>query len=121
MFITTEDLSDFLNLFTDEEDAAQLETLIQAAEEYVRGFLIEPYKSCVAKVETDAEGATTITFETAGNDPQPVTMPEPIRHAVRLVASHLYEAREVVAIGPAIRQMPLGVAELIMPYRGFAF
>ncbi|MHB2165729.1 head-tail connector protein [Alsobacter sp. R-9] len=131
MIITTADLSVFLNLMPEgdaerfpETDDQYLDAIREAAEDYVRAFLAEPYRSAVGvvtNVGTETEPEFVLTFNTGGSDPQPFDMPEPIRHAVRLVGSHLYEAREVVTIGAPIREMPLGVAELLLPYRGFTF
>lgn len=44
------------------------------------------------------------------------TVPEPIRHAMRLLLGHLYENREAVVTGTIATELPLTVAALLNPY-----
>jgi len=46
-------------------------------------------------------------------------VPEPLRHAIRLLVAHWYENRGVAAES-GVQPMPAGVAALIAPYRGVA-
>lgn len=50
-------------------------------------------------------------YGSAGGD-----VPEPLRHALRLLLAHLYENREAVVIGTISSDLPLGVAALLNPY-----
>lgn len=44
-------------------------------------------------------------------------VPEPIRHALRLLTAHWYEVRNPVHIGSMATRVPETVSELLMPYR----
>jgi uncharacterized phiE125 gp8 family phage protein len=48
------------------------------------------------------------------------TVPEPLRHAIRLLVAHWYENRGVVAASGEIALLPQSVAALIAPYRVLA-
>ena len=47
-------------------------------------------------------------------------MPEPLRHAIRLLVAHWYENRGIVAGGGEVAVLPQSVAALIAPYRVLA-
>jgi uncharacterized phage protein (predicted DNA packaging) len=49
------------------------------------------------------------------------TIPEPLKEAVRQLASHLYENREASLIGVTAQELPFGVLDLLTPYRAWAF
>lgn len=53
---------------------------------------------------------------TAGYGDTPADVPEPLRHAIRLLAAHWYENRGVVA-ADARATIPSTVAALLVPYR----
>ena len=61
--------------------------------------------------------AVTIVY-VAGFGPAGALVPEAIKHAIRLLAAHLYENRE--ASSPiTVNQVPYGVEALLMPWRCF--
>jgi len=47
-------------------------------------------------------------------------VPEPLRHAIRLLVAHWYENRGIVAAGGEVAVLPQSVAALIAPYRVLA-
>jgi|YNPBryulayer2012_1023412.scaffolds.fasta_scaffold00014_81 uncharacterized phiE125 gp8 family phage protein len=67
-------------------------------------------------------GGVKISF-TAGYGSSGVSVPEPIRHAIRLLAGHYYENREAVLVerGANIMQLPMAVEALLSPYRVWIF
>lgn len=67
-------------------------------------------------------GAVKITFK-AGYGTSGDSLPEPIRHAIRLLCGHYYENREAVIIerGANIMQLPMAVDALLAPYRVWGF
>jgi uncharacterized phiE125 gp8 family phage protein len=74
----------------------------------------------------DVPDAVRVRF-TAGHDysdsppdsPEPEVVPEPIKQAILLLASHWYENRADAAVGAAAMPIPQGVYDLIAPYRQF--
>jgi hypothetical protein len=44
-------------------------------------------------------------------------VPEPIRHAVKLLVTHWFEHREPVVLGQLAQEVPATVAGLLLPYR----
>lgn len=81
-----------LNLTTTDDDVL-VQALIDAAELYIAPFVIWP------------------------QDP-----PEPaILQAIKLLVAHLYENREASLVGVSVEQLPIGVFDLITPYRDWAF
>jgi uncharacterized phiE125 gp8 family phage protein len=54
---------------------------------------------------------------TAGFGDAPEDVPEPIRHAVKLLVTHWYEHREPVVLGQLPQEVPATVAGLLLPYR----
>ena len=44
-------------------------------------------------------------------------VPEPIRHAIMMMAAHLYENREAVVVGTAATELPMAVHTILEPYR----
>lgn len=64
-----------------------------------------------------AAGGIEIDF-TAGFGATPQDVPEPIRHAVRLLVAHWYEHRDPIEIGAASTAIPAAVSELLQPYSG---
>lgn len=54
---------------------------------------------------------------TAGFGDEPDAVPQPIRQAMSLLVAHWYEHREAVATGERGARIPLGVTDLLAPYR----
>ena len=95
-FVTVADIKAHLNI-TEDTDDALLGDKIEAAEAWVASFTGADF--------TDAE-----TF--------PDGPPAPVKEAIRKFVADLYECRESNRDGIAA---PYGVAELLAPYRGWAF
>jgi hypothetical protein len=51
----------------------------------------------------------------------PTSVPPPIIEAIKLLAAHLYENREASLVGVTSEDLPLGLWDLITPYRAWAF
>lgn len=66
------------------------------------------------------EKDVTITFK-AGYGDAATSVPAPIKHAIKLLVSHLYEVREPVIVGGAIANVPLSIDSLLYPYRVWGF
>jgi uncharacterized phiE125 gp8 family phage protein len=62
----------------------------------------------VAGIEIDVE---------VGYGSGPANVPDPLRQAIKLLVSHWYENRGVIAVGQAVASFPIGVTALIAPYR----
>jgi uncharacterized phiE125 gp8 family phage protein len=62
----------------------------------------------VAGIEIDVE---------VGYGNAPSNAPEPLWQAIKLLVSHWYENRGVIAVGQTVAVLPLAVAALIAPYR----
>ena len=54
---------------------------------------------------------------TCGYGDAGANVPEPLRHAIRLLVAHWYENRGIVAAGGEVAVLPQSVAALIAPYR----
>ncbi len=54
---------------------------------------------------------------TAGYGDEADDVPEPIRHALKLLIAHWFENREPVVLGEAPQEVPATVASLLLPYR----
>lgn len=97
--ITVADLKAHLNITTDAEDAL-LPGKIEAAQECVEKFI-------GAELEDD--------------EAFPDGVPAPLKEAVRQLASHFYENREPILVGVNAQTLPLGVFDLVGPYRTWVF
>jgi len=64
--------------------------------------------------------AVEITY-VAGYGTQPEAVPEPVRHALKLLVGHWYNIREPVITGTIATPLPLTVAALLGPYRVLEF
>jgi uncharacterized phiE125 gp8 family phage protein len=53
----------------------------------------------------------------AGYGSSGLDVPQPLRHAIRLLVTHWYEHRSAVIMGDAATAAPLGWRELVAPYR----
>jgi uncharacterized phiE125 gp8 family phage protein len=71
---------------------------------------VKPYKVNAVKV------AFTAGYGSAGS-----SVPESIRTAMRLLLGLLYENREAVNIGNLVTELPIGVQNLLWPYRVMTF
>lgn len=65
---------------------------------------------------TRALDGIAITFQ-AGYGADGATVPAPLRHAVKLLVAHFFEAREPVSLDAGATDVPLTIAALIVPYR----
>lgn len=99
MQVSLDDLKQHLNLDGDADDAL-LTSKIAAAEAYVDAFL---------DVKLDEYEADSLP------------VPAPIIAAIMMVAAHLYENREATLVGVNGQILPLGVHELLSPYRRWVF
>lgn len=81
---------------TEATDDALLEGKIAAAEEWIGKFVGTPL---------------------AAFDPTP----EPLKEAVRQLVAHLYENREASIVAVSAELMPLGLFDLMAPYREYTF
>lgn len=61
-----------------------------------------------AGIELDIE----LGYGTAATD-----VPEPLRHAIRLLVAHWYENRGLAAIGGNVAMLPAGLGALVAPFR----
>jgi len=97
--ITVADAKAHMNI-TGEADDALIADKIAAAEAWIGQFI---------GTALDDAGAF------------PDGTPEPLKEATRQLVAHMYEQREAVLIGIASDEVPFGVADLIRPYRDWAF
>lgn len=93
MIVSAQELRDHLNL-TDQDSDDFLNGKIAAADAWVAAFTGE-----------------ALTEKS----------PAPLREAVLKLAGDLYENREGSLSGMTAQQLPFGVADLITPYRAWAF
>jgi uncharacterized phiE125 gp8 family phage protein len=54
---------------------------------------------------------------TAGYGDEASDVPDPLRHAIKLLVAHWFEQREPVVLGAAAQEVPATVAGLLLPYR----
>jgi uncharacterized phiE125 gp8 family phage protein len=71
------------------------------------------------EVADDPE-AITVTF-TAGYGDTPADVPEPIRHAIKLLVTDWFEKRSASMIVDGFSTLPTGVEEIITQYREWSF
>ena len=64
----------------------------------------------------DRADAVTVTY-VAGYGANAGDVPAPIRTAARLLVGHFYDNRESIIIGTIASMLPMGVAEVLAPYR----
>jgi hypothetical protein len=99
MIIEVEDAKAHMNVTSDDDDAL-IEAKIGAAEAWIGEF--------IGSALDDAE-----TF--------PNGCPEPVKEAVRQLTAHLYENREATIVGVTASDIPLGLFDLVAPYRRYVF
>jgi len=92
--VTLDKLKQHLNLTLDDDDALLTDKLA-AAKAWVASFTAS---------DVDADGT-----------------PEPINEAIRQLAAHLYENREISLIAVTASALPFGMLDLLSPYRAWAF
>lgn len=61
-------------------------------------------------------GSVTVEF-VAGYGAAADDVPEPIKHAMKMIISQLYEHREEVVLGSSVSQIPMASEYLLAPYR----
>lgn len=91
------------------------------SESYSVDVLSEPARlvlstSAVQMAQARALNAFEIAF-TAGYGDAADDVPEPIRHALKLLVAHWFEHREPVVLGQLPQEVPATVAGLLLPYR----
>ena len=97
--ITLDDIKSHLNVTIDADDTL-LAGKIAAAQQCVVNYV-------GAKLD-DAEEF-------------PDGTPAPLKEAVRQLAAHFYENREPILVGASAQIMPLGIFDLVGPYRNWVF
>ena len=68
----------------------------------------------------DDPEAITVTF-TAGYGDNPADVPEPIRHALKLLIADWYDKREASMAVNGLSEIPTGVEDIVTQYRNWAF
>lgn len=97
--LSVEDVKAHANITISEDDTL-LEGKIAAAEAWVGKF-----------IGTPLDDATAF----------PDGTPEPLKEAVRQLVAHLYENREASIVAVSAELMPLGLYDLMAPYREWSF
>ncbi len=57
----------------------------------------------------------------SGHGDNPEDLASPIIQALLLIVAHLYENREATSNGPALKELPMGARDLLLPYRNVRF
>jgi uncharacterized phiE125 gp8 family phage protein len=79
-----------------------------------RGVVVPAYGVSWPSVRWQLE-AVTVRF-VSGFGTQPGDVPQPIRHAITLLASHYFENREPVNVGNSVTAVPMSIASLLSDY-----
>lgn len=79
-----------------------------------RGVIVPAYGVSWPSVRWQLE-AITVKF-VAGFGTQPGEVPQPIRHAITLLAAHYFENREPVNVGNTVTPIPMSVSSLLADY-----
>jgi uncharacterized phage protein (predicted DNA packaging) len=90
--VTLESVKAHLNVTNDLDDELLTE-LIAVAEDWVARFTAGP---------TD-------------------NLEPPLRQAVRMLVAHMFENREASLVGVTATELPIGLMDLILPFRAWAF
>lgn len=77
------------------------------------------YEQSWPDVRDEASCITVRAIVGYGSNPGDV--PQPLRHAILMLAGHWYENRETVVVGQAPAEVPFAVEALISPYRRVSF
>lgn len=117
MIVSLDALKAHLNITLDRDDALLAQKL-EAAQVAVGNFIgtdiSTEYSSYIPPViDGDGETVTTPAVESDA--------PAPIREAVLQFAAHLYEYREPMQLDDKAPAPPLGVFDLIGPYKRWSF
>ncbi|WP_242217266.1 head-tail connector protein [Shinella zoogloeoides] len=97
--ISLEDIKAHLAIDTAEDDALLI-AKVATAEAWLAKFIGSPLDDVTAF---------------------PDGTPAPLEEAVRQLAGHLYENREASLVGVSADLLPLGVFDLVAPYRAWVF
>jgi uncharacterized phiE125 gp8 family phage protein len=68
----------------------------------------------------DRSGAVSITF-TAGYGPTGASVPEGLKHAMKLIVSNFYDQRAPVNVGNIVSEMPMNLRDLVASFRAGGF
>ena len=102
-------------------DTDRVEQTLDAANYFVSpAAIIYPAISASWPLTADVSGAVTVTYQ-AGYGAAATDVPDPIQEAIKQLAAHFYENREATLVGVSAQELPLGVADLINPYRAWCF
>lgn len=120
MIVSLDALKAHLNITMDRDDAL-LSQKLEAAQVAVGNFigkeLADEYTSYTpAVMGTDDAGDEIVTTPAIESD-----APAPIKEAVLQFAAHLYEYREPMQLDDKAPAPPLGVFDLIGPYKTWSF
>lgn len=97
---------------------ARFPTLLEGSEWPERCYPYPPFRELLSEVPGTVEGTTVVRWR-AGYEAGKV--PAPIRHAILLMVSHLFNNRDAVSTTTAQpAELPLGVEALLSPYRIWA-
>lgn len=125
MIVPVQALADHLNIIGDGESALLLSKL-QVAEVAVGNFigldLATEYSAYVPELTiAGATGPDGIYVEGVITPSVDSNAPAPIKEAVLKYAAHLYDYRELTAVDDERPGPPLGVFDLVGPYRKWVF
>lgn len=103
--------------YTDSDGTTQTlsSTLYQVDAASLPGRLMPAYGQVWPVTRPDLN-AVAITY-TAGYGATAALVPLPIRHAIKLLVSHMFENREPVVVGTITSEIPMTVKSLLGPYR----
>jgi len=107
-YVSYEDALDHLSLTGDMVEGAVVSRKLAAAQNHVERLL--GYKFSARFLEPGEE---------AGEEDEREEFPASLREAVLQLMASWFENRE--AVGPAMREVPFGVREIVAEYRGWTF
>lgn len=130
MAVTLNEQKEHSNI-TFTEDDLLIESLIRAAIDYINGELgydfFERYSGILAADATTPLKSSEITTEmldenySSHDENEFSSIPEALRQAVKMLASHWYENRETTISGTMLAETPIGFDETIKRYREWSF
>ena len=80
----------------------------------------DPYNDALIQAKVDAAESYIANFYN-GTWPPAAPVPNALLEAIKLLAAHLYENREASLVGVTSQELPLGLFDLLGPYRAWAF
>ena len=95
-------------------DRYQVDTKSEPGRVYLAPGVLWP------RVEPDRVNAVTITY-VVGYGATSASIPENIRHAIRLILGDLYNHRENTVVGQQANEIPIGAQHLLWQDRAFRF